>query len=54
MEAEAREILRRALQEESQTTGKRRAPPESIAGKGRTVGDLVGPFVDEGDWECLK
>jgi plasmid stability protein len=54
MEAEARAILRRALHEEPQRTGKRRAPPESIAGKGRTLGDLVGSLIDEGDWECLK
>ncbi|WP_309741884.1 hypothetical protein [Chamaesiphon sp. OTE_20_metabat_361] len=25
-----------------------------IAGKGKTVGDIVSPIVDERDWECLK
>jgi hypothetical protein len=25
-----------------------------IAGKGRTLGDLVAPIVDEADWQCLK
>ena len=33
---------------------KRRFPPASIAGKGKTLGDIVSPVVDEQDWECLK
>jgi hypothetical protein len=33
---------------------KRRIAPASIAGKGRTLGDIVSPIVDEKDWECLK
>ena len=33
---------------------KRRIAPPSIAGKGRTLGDIVSPIVDEQDWECLK
>lgn len=33
---------------------RRRFPPTSIAGKGRTLGDIVSPIVDEEDWECLK
>ncbi|AFY31450.1 hypothetical protein [Calothrix sp. PCC 7507] len=33
---------------------KRRTPPASIAGKGKTLGDLVSPVVEEQDWECLK
>ena len=32
----------------------RRTPPSSIAGKGKTLGDLVSPIVEEEDWECLK
>jgi hypothetical protein len=32
----------------------RRTPPASIAGKGRTLGDLVSSIVEEEDWECLK
>ncbi|NET86420.1 MAG: hypothetical protein F6J94_32575 [Moorea sp. SIO1F2] len=32
----------------------RRTPPASIAGKGRTLGDLVTSVVEEQDWECLK
>ena len=33
---------------------KRRHPHLAIAGKGRTLGDLVGSVVDDTDWECLK
>ena len=33
---------------------KRRVPPVSIAGKGKTRGDLVNPIVSKQDWECLK
>jgi len=36
------------------TAPKRRRPHPEIAGKGRTLGDLVGSLVAEGDWECLK
>ncbi len=32
----------------------RRQPHPDIAGKGRTVGNLIEPIVDEADWECLK
>ncbi len=33
---------------------RRRTPPASIAGKGRTLGDLVSSTIEEQDWECLK
>nr|VFJ43288.1 MAG: hypothetical protein BECKFM1743A_GA0114220_1000712 [Candidatus Kentron sp. FM]VFJ43953.1 MAG: hypothetical protein BECKFM1743C_GA0114222_100079 [Candidatus Kentron sp. FM]VFK06026.1 MAG: hypothetical protein BECKFM1743B_GA0114221_1000912 [Candidatus Kentron sp. FM] len=33
---------------------KRRQPHPAIAGKGKTLGDLVAPVVSETDWECLK
>jgi len=33
---------------------KRRRPHPAIAGKGRTLGDLVNPIVDDADWECLR
>jgi len=33
---------------------RRRVPPATIAGKGKTLGDMVSPIVDEEDWECLK
>jgi hypothetical protein len=35
-------------------SGKRRTTSTLIAGKGRTLGDIVSPIVDEQDWECLK
>ena len=33
---------------------KPRKPSASIAGKGKTMGDLVGSLIEEQDWECLK
>ena len=33
---------------------KHRRPHPAIAGKGRTLGDLVSPVVDDGDGEGLK
>jgi hypothetical protein len=33
---------------------KRRTTSSLIAGKGKTLGDIVSPIVDEQDWECLK
>lgn len=32
----------------------KRQPPVSIAGKAKTLGDIISPMTDEGDWECLK
>ncbi|MCY7321573.1 MAG: hypothetical protein LH660_07175, partial [Phormidesmis sp. CAN_BIN36] len=40
--------------EETALPLKRRFPPDSIAGKGETLGNIVSPIVDEEDWECLK
>ena len=40
--------------EDTTLVSKRRVPPASIAGKGKTTGDLVNPIVSEQDWECLK
>ncbi len=33
---------------------KKRTPPAALAGKAKILGDIVGPIVDEEDWECLK
>jgi len=38
----------------STETKARRTPHPRIAGKGRSIGDLVAPAVGEADWECLK
>ena len=40
--------------EETALPVKRRFPPASIAGKGKTLGNIVNPIVNEDDWECLK
>ena len=32
----------------------KRQPHPAIAGKGRTLGDLVAPIVDETEWDCLQ
>ena len=49
------EIIALTIDDEIPLAGKtKRRPHPSIAGKGKTVGDLVSPIVDESDWECLK
>lgn len=40
--------------EDTTSSVKRRTPPVSIAGKGKTLSDLVSPMIQEQDWECLK
>jgi hypothetical protein len=40
--------------EENVLQPKRRITSPVIAGKGKTLGDLVSPIADESDWECLK
>ena len=40
--------------EETELLTERRTPQPSIAGKGKTLGDIVNPIVPEEDWECLK
>jgi hypothetical protein len=47
-------VLEENGQKEPEKPVKRRFPPSSIAGKGKTLGDIVSPIVDEEDWECLK
>ena len=36
------------------TTKPKRTTPAHLIGKGKTLGDIVSPIVDEEDWECLK
>lgn len=33
---------------------RKRRPHPAIAGKGRTIGDLIAPIVDEADWDVLQ
>ncbi len=40
--------------EEPAPQTQRRTAATTIAGQGKTLGDLVSPIVDEQDWECLK
>lgn len=47
------EIIALTLDEEPTSELKRRHPHPEIAGKGRTLGDLLEPLVPEGDWDCL-
>ncbi len=39
---------------ESEPQTLRRTAAASIAGKGKTLGDLVSSLIEEEDWECLK
>jgi hypothetical protein len=48
------EVIVLTIDDEPQAPVKRRRPHPEIAGKGRTLGDLLGPVVDERDWDCLK
>jgi len=40
--------------QENLPSKKHRTPPASIAGKGKTLGDIVSPIVNEEECECLK
>jgi hypothetical protein len=48
------EVIALTVDEDEPALSKRRRPHPAIAGKGRTLGDLVSPIVDDADWECLK
>ncbi len=48
------ELIALTIDEEPLRNKNDGTPHPEIAGKGRTLGDLVAPIVDEGDWECLK
>ncbi len=48
------EVIALIVDEDAPEPTKRRRPHPEIAGKGRTVGDLVSPVVDETDWTCLQ
>jgi len=42
------------IDEEESDLKPKRFPSPLIAGKGKTLGDIVSPIVPEEDWECLK
>lgn len=48
------ELIALTLDDESVIAPKRRRPHPEVAGKGRTLGDLIAPGVDEGDWKSLN
>ncbi|MEI6415384.1 MAG: hypothetical protein WCP34_14145 [Pseudomonadota bacterium] len=48
------EVIALTLDEDEPMPPRRRHPHPDIGGKGRTLGDLVNPVVDEAEWECLK
>lgn len=48
------EVIVLTIDEQTLPSTGRRKPHPSIAGKGRTLGDLISPIVDEGDWEGLN
>lgn len=49
------EFIALTVDEETPAPAKqRRSPHPDIAGKGKTLGDIVSPVVDASDWECLK
>ena len=49
------ELIALTVDEDMPASAKsRRQPHPDIAGKGKTLGDLVSQIVDEADWECLK
>ena len=50
--SKARVIVTILSDEETQVF--RLTPSASIAGKGKTLGDLVSLIIEEHDWECLK
>lgn len=44
------EIIALTLDEEPPVVPARRQPSPDLVGKGKTVGDLIGPIVDAADW----
>jgi hypothetical protein len=44
------EVIALTVDEEQPPKPPRRTPSPAIVGKGRTLGDIVGPIVDPEDW----
>jgi hypothetical protein len=47
-------VFRAIIVVEESNSIPKRTTPVHLKGKGRTLGDIVSPIVDEEDWECLK
>jgi len=41
-------------EEPSSSTQTKRTTPAHLIGKGKTLGDIVSPIVEQEDWDCLK
>ena len=48
------EFIVLTVDDQAPAPAKKRTPHPAIAGKGRTLGDLIAPVVDEADWDCLQ
>jgi hypothetical protein len=48
------EVIALTLDDVPESKPVKRRPHPEIAGKGKTLGDLVNPIVEDVDWECLK
>lgn len=48
------ELIVLTVDDEPVSVTKRRRPHPDIAGKGRTLGNLLEPVVAEDEWDCLK
>jgi len=44
------EVIALTVDEAPPVVSARRQPSPAIAGKGKTLGDLIGPIVDQEDW----
>lgn len=44
------EVIALTVDEEPAPAMQRRQPSPAIFGKGKTLGDLISPIVDPGDW----
>ena len=42
------------LDTETESSPRRRTVPPELHNSVKILGDIVGPIVDEEDWECLK
>ncbi|MBD2330046.1 hypothetical protein [Alkalinema sp. FACHB-956] len=53
-EVQSARLIVTVLESSVPISGKYRSFDSPLAGKIEVLGDIVGPIVDEEDWECLK